>query len=997
MGTIVNNNLVPLLTAGYMGVIYTDVPPPSEMGQKSAYPFTLTFYSQVTGNVIGLYSANSRSRPYQLPQNKWGGLLPQWQFQDLSGNIVQNAPVSETIIYSGTEVLGATGTAQFYYVDDMSTTASSPVFLWATLETSGIPVEYDIDKQTVPGYANSNVKTVIPYTVNGLAPTILDITRNGEDDIFPTKWVDIPFRTVIQVQSDALVGLCPDAEPVTIFDYPSSNAIGMLSGNEINRELIGIPLSASTFTPDTDYFVRYTNEADKYFDIGGFRRGSAESAVSALNTAVSANVRIIQSAPFRDTTYVWVSNPENKTINRLSLFGTLPAYLLSAIPVPPITADSRIFDVPFLSSTDVPYALTGFGGIFGTAVTPCYDVWFADAELDALYKYDAQGSLLSSIYLKQVPGITALDANLVSSDYGLTPAGIALDGDLGLWVSNFDTISAFKFDISGNFLFAATPSGVATAAPFTDPLTKPPAVETDTENNAWVTYSTPACSMLVKYSPSGGLLRQIQAPRGSTPIDLVVDARDDSFWVSNAYSHYLSGSISKYTSEGSLVSTWPLLSGYPSYITIDRSGDAWFNYGYYYVGHATTTSSIISSYVVSGSLISSVGGLSGLYFDTDVRIDNQLIEGIACDTRDRIWIVNGVENMVYIMQNPTSYGTFEYDSFKILPDANLSYYNDTLSAMQYSLSSEWNRSAQAFGDWTGFRWMQKYLSLYDSVSTTSYLITGMSNEFDIKDFNNTNEVRRFNESWDAGVQMQSYALPEHIHDNASLFTGFFGNAVGGLESGQQQIGRTSYEKIANFLANHSEVDTSNVDQLYSLAEETDVPMDDYNWNFPIDLGRIMDIASIEHQRLWGERCQCNRNFEGGSTCSNCGHGHSRNLGEAFTALNYTVSAGTPFIVKFRYGPGRYHLLDTVPKPTDTYPLSSTSSIAWLTSSYYNEYDFFHYIDTPCNNQVEGIINWEDSYTTLSEQNSSLSAWYVENGIVDEMFNYMLHKGLGLDT
>jgi hypothetical protein len=215
--------------------------------------------------------------------------------------------------------------------------------------------------------------------------------------------------------------------------------------------------------------------------------------------------------------------------------------------------------------------------------------------------------------------------------------------------------------------------------------------------------------------------------------------------------------------------------------------------------------------------------------------------------------------------------------------------------------------------------------------------------------------------------------------------------VGGIEPGKQQIGRVSYEKIANFVQNHADIDTANLTQLYSLAQKTDVPIDDYNFEFPVELRRLIDIVSVSHYKLWGTRCKCNENFGFKSKCNVCNHEHDNNLGDQFNTLSYVVTADVPFVIKHRFSDKHYLL-----KTTTSAPLSTYSSVMWLNSSDFMDYNFYNHITTPCGEQIEGVINWEDQYTTLSETSSGIDEWYKENGIVEQMFIYMLTKGLNLD-
>jgi len=962
---------------------FTEIPTPSEATKQNKYPFTVTvsmICAQDGGHNVQLYSQYSRSRPYQDPQSKWGHLLPQWRFTDLSGNVIESVNTTDTAVYVSSIYVGVTGEAQFYYIDDMPTLEGNPVLLWGTLETSGIPVSYDNEKQELPGYANSKLIAVTPYGINGENPVKLDITRNGKAPILSPKWINVEFPFVISLKGD-ITTVC-DGDEITIFDYPSSNNVTW----PIQREISGVSNTNVHWVPTTTYFQQTDANG---FNIGGFARNSVYSHVSALDTNISAAVVAQHTGWFRDTPFVWVSNPDNRTINRIEYPSPLPYYAVSSLLFPAVTALTNIYPVPYVSSLYDAMSLSGYGGIFGIAVDPCYDVWCTESELDRLLKYNNRGTLLSSINLKQIPAITALNPSMSASDYALTPVGIALDRSAGMWVTLFDSVSTLKFDKYGNFLFAVVPSGGNILIPDTDNSIKPSQVDTDIQNYAWVTYTSDVSSILAKYDLSGNLVIQIdQSPDYMSPVDIIV-GRDNSFWVSNTYSYQLSGSIQHYTSAGALLATWDLSSGWPTYLTLDRDGRPWFTYGYYNVGYIDPVSGMIG-FVVSGGNID----LGSLWFDASTRLDEQIHEGIACDAKNRIWVINSIENMVYVISSGQNvFNEAAFVSFKIWPDDQISWYNDNNTSTQYTLTSEWYKCAQAYGDWTGYRWINKY-NPYNPNITMTVTLTGISNDFDIKPFINEYDIRRFNESWDATTQIRSYALPEHIYNNYNFWVNYIGHAIGGLET-DQQVGRLSYEKIANFVKNHGDVDTANIRQLYSLANEVDVPIDDFNFVYPVNLGRIMDIISVDHQKLWGAHCKCDQNFYTSYICPKCGHSHASNLGDTLDVYTYMVTADTRFVVKPKFGTNYTLITPTVYNSLTTYPASAAANLTWLPSADYISYNFYAHMPSACNVQVDGVINWSDGYTTLSEGSSSLSAWYEDFQIVEEMLNYTLHAGLDM--
>jgi hypothetical protein len=337
-----------------------------------------------------------------------------------------------------------------------------------------------------------------------------------------------------------------------------------------------------------------------------------------------------------------------------------------------------------------------------------------------------------------------------------------------------------------------------------------------------------------------------------------------------------------------------------------------------------------------------------------------------------------------------------------------------------------------------------YISAYVNLSGVG-ILQGASNLFNIYDFNGY-DIRRFNESWDASNEIRSMVRQPHIADNTVLWDKYMKAVWGDVSTAQgESYGREAYERTANFVANHADVNTCNIEQLYNLAQYTDVPIDVYGVELPPELRRIMDIASINQQILWGDRCKCNRNITNAYTtyvsagivtptnykCKQCGHYHPGNRGNLFDPTSYMVSAFVPFIVEDRTNDTNKYQLITPPASCyynapeniigDTCSVSATSAVcltSYPLSSYYhillpevynfsltanaNDFEqaityfcFYDYIPGGCREQIAGVINWDDPYTTLNESASTVEEWYGEGQTLERMINYVLHKGLGL--
>lgn len=960
---------------------YSEIPPPSELSNKQIVPFMVNISAADSGeHVIDLYAQYSRSQPYQNPQNKWSHLVPQWRFLDLEDNIIDSVTTTDTAIYSGTQFIGTTGYAQFYYVDDSASLFGNPVIIWTTMQVSGLPLysESKNGKLNVPSYANSKVITFLPYYINGLSPSELHITRNGVDPLSSSVyWINQKVPSVITLHgSNDLINNCGyNTGPSMIYDYPSANDVGFAMG-EIDHQIITLNADDQSWIclengTSSAYFQAFDSQG---FRIGGYTRNTVVADLSTLNTQVTAGANVVYVTPFRDTPFLWIANPDNNYLHKI-YYPNVDSTVIVAI-TSWLDNQSDIYNVryntPFLSNKPDVMGLSGFGGIYGLAIDQCYNVWAADAELDKIYKFNFYGNLVSSIDLSDT---SILSTYGVSG--GCTPSNVSLDSVSSVWVSLFDSASVLKFNrTTGELITIINPQGNQTqhGTDFgIDMDYKPTVVETDRNDQVWVSFTNTLCSFLHKYDTDGNPLLTVTLPTCSNPMDILIDYQNN-VWVTltnHSGPPYLTGTVLKINgTTGATISS--VTSIHPEYITMDRTGNIWYTYGFNSVGKID----------LDGSQSSFIAGVTTQpsWYDPDSELHYNALEGISADMSDRVWVINSYENKVYILSgdsfinSTTLYG----NAIEWYLDANLNV---------QTLTSVDAKSLQAFGDWSGLRFLQKYFTLYPQVCT-AYL-TGESSLFNIEDFSGY-DVRKFNESWDATSQIRNYALPEHFYNDENLFVNYIGTMIGGLETSANSIGRQVYERTANYVENHNDVDTCNINKLYSLADEIDVPIDDYNFQYPAELKRIMDIVSIPHKVLWGDRCKCSLNFKSSyNVCDNCGHKHDSNRGLPLDTTTYVVSANIPYIAEYKFQRDIYELINP---PTSALNIFSSASAYLLNDPDY--YCYYTYIPTVCNVQNEGVISWDDDYTTLNENISGLNDWYGRGQLVEKMINYLLHKGLG---
>lgn len=945
---------------------YSVIPPTVQVGNTQQYPFKLTLSAADTNDhIIDLYAQYSGSQPY-TEQNKWSHLIPTWRFLDTDGNIVTKIKTNDTPILSGTEVIGVTGECEFYYIDDISSKLGEPVIIWSTLSVSSLPLysESNNGEYPIPSYANSKIVVALPYYINGGIPDKLNITRNGINSMSDsTYWIDQSIPNIVTISYDSYPEFgCSSDSMGILFDYPSSNQLGLDMG-KIALSLATVPISAQTWTTLDDISGPYFQAYDtNLFKRGGYSRNIVKSTETSLNTYITAGVNVSYDS-YKYTPFIWISNPDNNLLYKFrypyvnqSIINNITSWLSGFST----TGQFYSFNTEYLNNRPDVMSLTGFGGIYGFAIDPCFNVFASDAELDKIYKFNNLGVLVSSIDLSDTStlGVSGLTG-------GCTPAGICLDSTNKLWVTLFDSTSVLKFDGTTGQLLTIINAGGNLGTIDTDPDFKPTMVQSDKDDNIWVSYTNSLYSCLYKYDTTGLSLTTVTLPVCSNPMDLIVD-KDNNVWVSLTYHAIPSaGNVNKYSENGLLLSS---ISAYhPEYLTLDNQNNLWFTYGFNNIQKVDLTTASITTTSIGISTIPNLYG-DQLFYNA--------LEGIAADSSNRIWIINSLESKVYVLSGDSILNIYE------IPTNRTQFIiDDDLS--QLELVNPYEKSIQSFGDWTGLRWYQKY------ATTTQQYLTGQSELFNIDSFYGY-DFRKFNESWDATTQIRNYALNENLYSNYNLFVNYIGTMIGGLETSANSIARRIFEKIANFVPNNADADVCGVNQLYSLANSVDVPIDDYNFTYPSELQRLMDILSIDHKKIWGSRCKCSSNYRGAwGYCSNCGHKHDSNRGNALDTDTYIVSSNIPFLAEYKFDRDYYEKI--TPK-TSGGTLYNVSSAYLLNDPTY--YCFYEYIPTICNIQVEGVISWDDEYTTLSENVSGIDEWYGNNQIVEKIINYSLHKGLG---
>lgn len=1022
--------------------IYFDfVPPPTFAGHYNRYPFKINFTSSEEGpHYIDLAAQFSRSYENQEPTNKWSFLRPQWRFLDLNGNPIKSIVPSETKLYTNPLgmldsdnrglFVGVTGSCEFYFVDDIYNydlfISDNPyTTIIATLRTSGVRSfndSFNADKK-LPGFSNSLATVSCPYIVMVRPPDNVKISENGIKFHTNPRWPEAQQPVLINTNSvlpypttyewdDGSVGvkiLNPDS--YFCHSIPLSDEIDIKAGT------IGI---SSNFIPTPKQF-KWIDETG--YKTPGYYKGTFfTNTVSSLNALVTASVDV--SFPALSTQYynpiLWVSNPE---AGLMSTFQYIYNPVLSAAMDTDnmSMAVTKTFEMPVINDDEVDFskdamALSGIHGIYSIAAMtfPTYHAWALDSELNNLYRLSTNGTILCSIDINKL----VYDNKLGFWSYDqVSPASITLDGKQNIWLTLYDTISTIKLDRYGNFLFAVTPLSatgyVFPPAPNIDGpwyaqtsyydydesaeydwntvnneannFIEPTCIDADTQDNVWVTYSYFASGYLIKYDSNGNLLYSHTYPVCSCPQEIVVD-KDDNVWIalSNNIWSTRECSLEKRNSNGVLLSSVYPIKGL-NYLTLDTDQNPWFTFSYSWIGSINNSTGEISTLNLLGTNQTTY---AADWFDPNDNTDETALEGIGCDAKGRVYVLNSIENQVYVIDNKEK---SILNKFYINPQGFTFYLEDQSSptVMSYSL---WNKSLQATGDWTGFRWINKYGETrlpFFSTDTYTNTVTGQSRYLDFIQHEDYDFFKK-NEDFDMAGQMQSIAFMPSLNESKNLFESFLASIYGKYPFKHEDLGISIYEKISNFVLNHSDVDYCNINQLYDMAEKMGIDGEDFRLNFPPNVQRLINYASINQSRLLGARSLQEDSF---TTLNNS---DILNRGDLITSLCYKVSAGDRLILKDR-SINKYKTIITGEiNGCQEYTIGVLANfIGFTDSNWPSYYEFYEFVPGYDYKQLEGLIDWENPQTTINETLSTSSYWFGDEGFLDSELSYGLYKGLGL--
>jgi len=676
-----------------------------------------------------------------------------------------------------------------------------------------------------------------------------------------------------------------------------------------------------------------------------------------------------------DTIYSIISEPQADKIHSVKLIKTDDIR----------TIEDTIINVPQLT------------GIYSSCIT-CeraedrttnWIVWVVDADREKILKLNPNKITNGSMQI--------IFDNFVLPENS-SPSDICSDKNGNVWVTLYDSVSTVRINNLSNFVDKIIKPSINNEVNNFENTVTPASIDTDYDNNVWISYSNQLSSFVEKYDPDGNFLTHLNINSGyqcteiTTDLDLnlwgvakdltttsqVLSSKNDKIFLVNSETN----NITYYSVGGSL---WNII--------VDTNGDVW---------GTKNIDQLFKIDVQNNNIIN-----FSLNSNSTKKQNNYIsdLEGITCTTDGTILVIDNINKKLHY-----------FDASSINP---LSFNSQSISLKTITLPLDRIQDKiNGYGDWNGFKYINKFQNILGKRISN---LRGVSNTFSIYNANSGKyDIRKLNENFDPIRQLNSYRFQDFLLDKGDSVFKLIETFIGTLSSNPNYLGKLIYERISNFSENIANIDTCNIAALksmYSMLDETYYTFGNGDLSYPAELKRLVDIFSIKFSKLKGSRNKFSENFnsrgyhneqiiENGGTII-----YGANKGKELDFFTTVLTAGTN-IVAFEKFSETYSLLNTNLCASSAYltyidPINRTYSLSGL--NYYwgwnlslpeqintnfipKYYSFYEYLTGYDNNQTEGIINWSDSFTTIPENIISKEEW---DSIKENIINYALAKGLGI--
>lgn len=886
----------------------------------------------------------------------------------------------------GSTLAGTSGMRVVYFTDDIV----KPPLSGSLLPNPVVTIAYFDSTQLVDNdsyrlsIAQSEYPVLHQVVSNWYIPTFIDqsnidhltITSNGIDG---EGYVDTSF----EIAPDKFVGqripLIARVKDAQNYTSKTSSLLTLIPQTAtLTANSIKMYLLSSDDTNITEGITFKDNFGEfQGQTTGGFFKGYLSATAPYENVHIYAVAQLSGLEYYiLPTPYAIVAQPQSNKLHKIDIEHNSGDFSIS-------TYTEHLFTT---SLTGV-YSL----GIFPSTTTNTgavdYFVWVADADNDLLSKYD-------------INGVLKLQTSL---PIGSSPSCLSIDKDGDVWVSLYDSVSTLKIDaMDGHVHATAVPS--LSNVDWTDPSyyemlsghagsnsITPASIDTDRDNNLWVAYNHPLSSFVCKYTTSGSVVSTFMMPVGYYPTE-IISTNDRGVWIINKHDDHVLNSLSSADVLYNITHTGIIhtidLSATLWNITMDVEGNIWSTADKNSIIKYNTQTSTATKFAMPSSA------------DTTPSSD---LAGIGCTTSNAIMVVNSHLKCVHAFNVVDA-----ADDGSIVGLSSIS-----LSAVDFQ-GNPIQDNINAVGDWTGFKCINKFFKHNGFVE----MIEGISSTFNIYPSSGKYSIGKKNENFDAKSQYKSYTFQEPYQDYNKLFTDFMGTAVGDASATPNTLGKKMYEKTANFVGNLVDVDTCNIDALKSMHEMLNENFYNLQSNslnyYPANIARLIDMLSIKFTKLRGDRNMYAENFDdkgfynsvdpSGSTVK-----YGRNKGTQLDVMTSTLTAGVDGqLVVYEKFSGMFSTVNTnlltatyIDGANKIYALSSYDETwgwglvlpeVYQSTDLSKYYAFFNYTSGGDMTQLAGVINWNDAYTTVMENISSAQSW---NNIMENMLTYTMAEGLNV--
>lgn len=385
----------------------------------------------------------------------------------------------------------------------------------------------------------------------------------------------------------------------------------------------------------------------------------------------------------------------------------------------------------------------------------------------------------------------------------------------------------------------------------------------------------------------------------------------------------------------------------------------------------------------------SVAGLSN---DQVIFINNFTSELIYCDHINEYILISRKRAKIYdSIPKKALFNDLQGINFWDVSDVGFS------NSVFYTITGvDWPVKVISQGDWTGLRRNLKYCP----VSLDPYVITGESAPISIK--SQPSDIRLINDSYNLSESLTNM-LPIFLkHGNfKNLTEKLLPGMIGTNETSYQTISRQFFEKIANFTINHADIDYNNISQLYNTFAMLNYSSNIPNIDYPPDISRLMDIFSISHKRLVGEKSNDMFKFTNNDVATSEDTLQTIELKKNISPVpidSLEILNEGDTIVAYDVQTGEYTIL-YINKTTQARYISGyglREPMFNFDAGVFNQYVLYRYKQNELPSYVDGIIDRNNPLNSSEYLTSDTEIFHqAKKTKIEELFNYYLSKGLGI--